>query len=350
MQSARIKDIARMAGVSTGTVDRVLHNRGEVSEETKKKVRKILTETNYFPNFLASSLKSGRNLNLVSLLPEPSPENPFWQKHSTGIRKAMSELAHFPVKLTEINFNLDSEDDFQKKADLIPGINADGILMAPVFRAESLHLCSMLTGKNIPFVFIDGYIEGTGCLTYIGEDVFRSGRVAARLMDMITGNDKDILMVSFTKNLQNEHHLTSRTSGFMSYFNGSGRNNAKKIHVKIPSISEHDVFREMDKALEEYPDTGGVFVSGSRAYLIADYLERKNLPGVNIIGYDLHHHNLFYLGSGYIKFLISQKPEEQTYLGIRKLFDFLALGKKPEKLQYLPVDIISSENSDFKYH
>ena len=34
----RIKDIARLAGVSIGTVDRVLHERGEVSEKTRLKV------------------------------------------------------------------------------------------------------------------------------------------------------------------------------------------------------------------------------------------------------------------------------------------------------------------------
>ena len=37
----RIKDIAEMSGVSTGTVDRILHNRGKVSEEAQKKVEKV---------------------------------------------------------------------------------------------------------------------------------------------------------------------------------------------------------------------------------------------------------------------------------------------------------------------
>ena len=46
----RIKDIAALAGVSTGTVDRVLHNRGEVSQKSREKIEKILTELNYQPN------------------------------------------------------------------------------------------------------------------------------------------------------------------------------------------------------------------------------------------------------------------------------------------------------------
>ena len=46
----RIKDIARLANVSTGTVDRVLHNRGEVSAKSREKVEKVLKEINYQPN------------------------------------------------------------------------------------------------------------------------------------------------------------------------------------------------------------------------------------------------------------------------------------------------------------
>lgn len=55
-QNYTIKDIARMAGVSAGTVDRVLHNRGDVSEKSKEKVQKVLDEINYQPNVFAIGL------------------------------------------------------------------------------------------------------------------------------------------------------------------------------------------------------------------------------------------------------------------------------------------------------
>ena len=52
----RIKDIAELSGVSTGTVDRILHERGKVSEDARKKVEKILKEIDYQPNLIARSL------------------------------------------------------------------------------------------------------------------------------------------------------------------------------------------------------------------------------------------------------------------------------------------------------
>ena len=48
-----IKDIARKAGVSAGTVDRVLHQRGDVSEKSRLKVQQVLDEINYQPNKFA---------------------------------------------------------------------------------------------------------------------------------------------------------------------------------------------------------------------------------------------------------------------------------------------------------
>ena len=63
----RIVDIAKMAGVSVGTVDRVIHNRGRVSEENRKKVQTILEMVHYQPNLMARSLASN-NIILWQLL------------------------------------------------------------------------------------------------------------------------------------------------------------------------------------------------------------------------------------------------------------------------------------------
>ncbi len=49
-QKIRIKDIARLAGVSAGTVDRVLHNRGNVSTEARRAIEAVFREVDYRPN------------------------------------------------------------------------------------------------------------------------------------------------------------------------------------------------------------------------------------------------------------------------------------------------------------
>lgn len=103
----------------------------------------------------------------------------------------------------------------------------------------------------------------------------------------------------------------------------------------------------LDKAFSENPGIGSIFMSGSKSYLIASYLEEKGYKTINLIGYDLLDKNVRHLRSGIIRFLIGQRPEEQTYKAVKKLFEFLSLNKVPENMEYLPVDIITSENVDF---
>lgn len=346
-KKARIKDIAKLAGVSIGTVDRVLHDRGEVAEKTRVKVERILKETKYSPNVMAQVLKSKKRYHLVSLLPEPTAVNSFWQKHSVGMARALDELDPFPVILTQVTFDMQDEVDFQVKTATVLNLKPDGVLLAPIFKTESMAFCKRLLRDKIPFVFIDGFIENTDFLAYIGENIFQSGRVAGQLIDMVTKKNKDILVVNIARNIQNVHHLNSRTQGFLNYFEKSGTNKGKKITIGVPEPSSETVRIEMDKVLEKYPDIGSIFISGSKSYLIALYLEEKGLKSINLIGYDLLDMNVKYLKMGVTKFLIGQRPEEQTYKGIKKLFEYLSLNKVPDKIEYLPVDVVTSENVEF---
>jgi LacI family transcriptional regulator len=346
-KKARIKDIARMASVSIGTVDRVIHNRGEVAEKTRAKVQRILKETNYSPNVMAQVLKSKKRFHLVSLLPEPSEVNSFWKKHPLGMIKAVEELDPFPLTLTQKTFDIQSEEDFQHKAGEVLELKPDGVLLAPIFKSESIVFCSHLQKAKIPFVFIDEYIEDTDFLAYVGEDIFQSGRVAGQLTDIITPENRDILIVTIARNIQNVHHLTNRTEGFLSYFQKSGKNKGRKIIINISDPSSDMVDSAIEKAFTDNPGIGSIFITGSRSYLIALYLDKKGLKSIDLIGYDLLDSNVKFLKSGSTRFLIGQRPEEQTYKGIKKLFEYLSLHKIPDKMEYLPVDIVTSENVDF---
>ena len=73
-----VKEIARRANVSIGTVDRVLHNRTGVSKMTKHKILAIMKELDYQPNILARRLASKKVLRFASLIPAISSETEFW--------------------------------------------------------------------------------------------------------------------------------------------------------------------------------------------------------------------------------------------------------------------------------
>ena len=72
----RIKDIAEHSGVSVGTVDRVLHNRPNVSKAAREKVEKTLKELDYHPNMYASALAYNKSYTSTALSPNTN------QKHT----------------------------------------------------------------------------------------------------------------------------------------------------------------------------------------------------------------------------------------------------------------------------
>ena len=346
-KKARIKDIAGMAGVSTGTVDRVLHKRNGVAAGTVEKVMGIVKKLNYSPDFLAQSLKTRKTIRLVSLLPYSTGRNSFWEKHTLGLIKAVQELNPFPLTLTQVNFKMTDGNDFRKKAREVISLSPDGVIFAPVYKSESLLFCKSLTRAKIPFVFVDVFIEDSGFLSYVGEDIFQSGMVAGRLTDLVTPENNDILIINIGNDIRNVRHLASRTAGFLNYFRKSGRNTGKKIKLNIPDSGYKNIKDSIDNAFEKYPRIASVFITDSKSYKIASYLKNNNLNSINLIGYDLLDANIVYLKSGIIKFLINRRPEEQTYKAVKNLFEFISLNKVPEKIEYLPIDIVTTENVDY---
>lgn len=346
MKQVRIKDIAEKAGVSIGTVDRVLHNRGEVAAETREKVLTIAREMHYQPNIVAQALTSKKQYHLAALLPRGGQDNVYWMAHPQGIEKAVNELRPFFVDVHFFFFELHNEADFIAKTREIIEYNPEGVIFAPILKKESIQFCADLDAKNIPYIFIDTFIEDSNCLSFIGEDAYQGGRVAASLIDFGLDADKDILIVNIAKDLENTQHLNRRNQGFMSYFLDAGKNRGMKITVEIPSAERADVEVRMDSILNTNKNIGAILVSSAKTHVIARYLEHKKLKDTILVGYELTRKNTDYLKKGIINFLIGQKPMEQSGKAVKRMFEFLTTRQVPSRKEFQPVEIINVENVD----
>ena len=89
-----IKQIAKLANESIGTVDRVLHDRPGVSKPTRENVRKIIEETGYVNNTVASKLKlaATQKIKFATLLPEIKDSYSYCKLPKKGILKAVEVL------------------------------------------------------------------------------------------------------------------------------------------------------------------------------------------------------------------------------------------------------------------
>ncbi|MBN1154453.1 LacI family DNA-binding transcriptional regulator [candidate division KSB1 bacterium] len=344
---ATIKEIAELAHVSIGTVDRVLHNRGRVSSDTKRKVEKIIKELDYKPNLLARQLKLSRDYTFGVLMPELHQDSKYWERPALGIYKAKRELESQKINIKFFHFNRYSEASFIEKSNRLLNDHLDGLLITPILIKPARELIHKIP-EDIPYVFFDSDIPDSNRLTFIGQDPYRSGMLAAKLMRLMTMTDGSIAIIRI---LPEDYHIDQRIEGFLHYY----RENDGKKNIQIYEWKEQRDLSSLDiisqKILDEQSDLQGIFVTNALTYLIASFLEKHHTERhIRIIGYDLIDKNVDYLRSGMIDFLINQFSIDQGYQGIYSLFKHLALKQKVDDTIMMPINIVMNENIDYYYY
>lgn len=341
-----LKEIARLAGCSTGTVDRVIHNRSEVAKETKERIHAIIKERGYQPNVLASSLAKKREYNISIIIPQPTDSNPYWLQPKEGIEKAESEFFHYGFRITYFGFDSSDECSFKKSAAKALNNQPDGVIMVPFFIKESVSFTKECDEQNIPYCFFDSSVKGSNYLSFIGQDAFQSGFVAAKLFDSVLPVSSTLLIINFTKSFDNSNMLYHRVKGFKSYFENTTTKDIKIIHLDIPDTIDSST-QSIDKVFIKQNNIKGIYIPNSRAFIVAEQLQKSKQNEVVLIGHDLTEKNIHYLNEGIIDFLIGQRPQEQGIKALTSLFDALVLNKKIKRESFLPIDIIIKENVTF---
>jgi len=342
-----IKDIARQANVSIGTVDRVLHNRGEVAKTTREQVLKVIDELGYTPNVLAKSLASKTKYTIAVLIPDPT-SNAYWEKPLEGIMAAARELKKFNFELHIANFEYSDENSFIEKSNEIIDSNPSGFIFAPVFYDSSLKVIEKCDELAIPYVFFDVFIENCKNLAYFGQNSVQSGYLSARLMNYsLTKENGHIYIVKLLNHSASVYHLSLREKGFLSYFEQAAEQQIKIHSIDVDISSPLNLTKSLDAIFGSDRKPSGLFIPNSRVYLVARYLVKHNINNVILVGYDLLKENIEYLEKGTIQFLICQKPEDQGYKSVFSLFNHLFLKKPVDMLNYSPIDIIMKENIEY---
>ncbi len=346
--AAGVKEIARLANVSIATVDRVIHKREGVSEKTKAKIQAIIEKLHYQPNILAQrlALASRGIIRLAVLLPNVSEETEFWQAPLDGIVQAENEIRQYGVQIERYFFDQNDHQSFAKQVRKLSKNPADGILFSPTFPEESIGLITALEKATTPYVLINSEITGYDCPYYIGPNIFRSGYLAAQLIDYCITDRQKVLIVNIAGKIDNNYAVLKKEEGFRTYF--------KDHHLVNPILSLNttqtdytSTSRKMSKLLNTHQDIAAIFVTNSRVSIVAKYLATAGLDNITLLGYDFVKDNVNYLKQGFIDFLICEKPQEQGYRGIMTLFQNLVYSNPIEKKYFMPIDIITKENYQF---
>lgn len=338
MKKYTIKDIAQLAGVSKGTVDRVLHNRGNVAKDVEQKVKELLTEINYQPNLIARNLKNNKVFNIGVLIPDPTIDA-FWAVCLDGINSALSEFSAFDVSINTFLFDPTDTNDFLVRNKDMLKTQPDVILMVPLFYKEATSALKHYQSLNIRVGTFNNQIISSSA-SFIGQDLYQSGRIAAKLLHSISKKG-DMAIIHIDEKYKNAVHMQEKEKGFKSYYEDLKNFEDSILTCKVKYVETEDKLRDF---LNDHPNLEGIFVTNSKAFHVARLLESEHKTHIKLVGYDLLSDNVNYLNTGTIDFLIHQNPRQQAYLGLKHLIEHLVFDKQiPEKF-LLPIDIINSEN------
>lgn len=344
-QKIRIKDIAQLAGISPGTVDRVLHNRGNVSPAARQAIDAVLKQVGYQPNIHLSGISLRRHYKIVVTIPE-FKKGEYWENTYKGIQRAINVYENIRIDCKFMYYNQFDLYACRNTFEQITAQHPDGVIIGPTFRDETIYLTTLLEEGNIPYIYVDSTIDCTFPLAYFASNPHTCGYLMGKLIDTITPPDAEYALFQAIRVGDASANTTIlRKQGLMSYM--ADRQLTGALHRVAFSVMEPERNKELiGDFFERHPAVRGAVVLSSRGSVIAHYLHKHRIEGVKLIGIDLTENNIREVKNGNMDFVLGQRPEQQGYMAVKSLIQYLIYGNKVKVDNVMPLDIITRENLD----
>ena len=315
-----IKEIAAEAGVSLGTVDRVLHNRGRVSQETIALVRRIAEENGYVTNQLGRRLRKNQQFRFGVLLPDlGSAKHAFWNQIINGVEEARKELESLQIEIIYSTFDTMADESFLNAGKKLLSNGVDAYIVAPIVAEGMRSLVKLF--PDIPFAFVDSSLPDIKPMWNFAQDPIAAGKTGARLMSMM----------------------------YPAFARVAALPIPKTEHPNVPIRKFYGI--EIEEVIDDLIDFSsgegitGVFVVSAQAASLCRILEERGISDrFRIIGFDLSDENREVLRNGKIGAIIGQRPQAQGHDAITTIYNHFVLQHDAEKILSAPIDIYIKEN------
>ncbi|MCR4690674.1 MAG: LacI family DNA-binding transcriptional regulator [Lachnospiraceae bacterium] len=341
-----IKEIAELAGVSRGTVDRVLNNRGSVNPETAERIIKIAKQLDYKPNRAGLVLAAQKkNIKLGVIL--FGEGNPFFEDVVEGIHRMEEELSAYNCQVL-IRWTAVDANDQIRAIDELAALGISGLAISPTNSKLLAARLNTLTDAGIPIVTLNTDLPDCNRIAYVGSNYYQTGETAAGLMRLAAGKKDTPIMVGIVSGSDAVLCHTERTAGFI---NKAGSEPRFQIVDSIVNDEDDDLSYERTLALlKRFPQINALFFAasgiGGGCRAIIDAGRDQDMT---VITYDTVPETERYIRSGLISATICQQPMLQGRMPLEILFSYLAAGQKPKREYfYTTVDIRILENLDQK--
>lgn len=343
-----IKDVALTAGVSIGTVDRVLHKRGRYSAETEKRVNEAIRKLEYHPSEIASALVTMRKrlkIGITYPLDQQTPEL-FWENVRLGVARARQELIPFGIELIEDCPNCFNTEAQQQSLIRLVDQNVNGIVTT-AFNTKISERFSQYIPASIPFATAINRSWGEDYLFHIGPDDQAMGALIAKLISLYCTPQAKIVIIAPNMDVEGTQ---KRLNGFINKI--STELNELKILQISPIIARtiteaYDaVYLETLRVIDQYPGLDAIYVTNGFVKTCANAVKESSVS-VKVFGHEYFIGEDSYLNDGTICATIYQNSGEQWYQAIMEMVNYLTGKSTPSKTMYAKCDVILKETLPF---
>lgn len=337
---ATIKEIADIAGVSRGTVDRVLNNRGNVNPKTAEKIMEIVNALDYKPNKAGLVLAAQKkNLKLGVIL--FGEGNPFFDEVIEGIRQKEEELACYNCSVIVERVSIEVSRQLAA-IDRLLEQDVNGIAISPTNDARLAARIDALFEMGIPVVALNTDIPGCKRIAFVGSNYYHSGETAAGLMRLMC-KDPAINVGIITGSNDVLCH-SERVAGFQHLLK-----QCENVQILETATNEDDDFISYDRTtqlLRAHPEVNALFFAAGGVYGgCRAVLSLGREKDMTIITFDRVATTKEMIQKGVISATICQQPHKQGSKPLDILFTYLTTGELPKnEMEYTAVDIRIKEN------
>jgi len=340
-------DVARLAGVSRGTVDRVVNRRGKVSAAAHDRVEKAVAQLGYERNESAANLSRKKVLRIASLTPKPQ-EADYWKQIDDGFSQGEDVVRRFQrVVLIRHYYDQTDYSSFEKAAEDILNEGADGVILTSIFKSATRNLAAELQAKKIPYAFIDTKDDDLPYVLHCGVNPGKSGALGAYLLSLAAQKPESVAVICIKRNVPKaEDPNESRRRGFESYVSENFPE-CKLYPVQVTPDSEDSAAASMEEFITSHPEVKNFVMLSSRTYLLRKFLSSHPDSRRVVVGFDDLDGNMEALREGLVTFLVTRHIPHQSRDLLAGFTRYLSGSPAPEKRDiFFHMDILSKLNID----
>jgi LacI family transcriptional regulator len=335
-----VNDIAREAGVSLATVDRVLNARPGVRPKTIAAVNDAIARLGYVRDLAAANLARGRAYRMAVLLPET--ESQFVGTLAAALDEAAAGAAAARMGVEVRRY---PAEDMHALAATLSRLGDEGVSGVALMAPETPVLRDAVRGlraRGVPVVALVSDLPATGRDHYIGIDSAAAGRTAGVLMGRFLGAGPAQAMV--LANSMQLRESVERRRGFDEVLQRSFPQveALQTLETHGSAATLRQVVREM---LHHAPGVRGIYSLGSGHRALASTLSELGLLGrLVVIGHELTPHTRAALMAGHIDAVIAQNVghlARSTLRVLRAKADGMPFDEAQERLR---IEIVIREN------